>query len=752
MRVNFFSNSNNQATAESLGWTKFLQLTADYLCLNYNTELPSLFPFLQSQKEINQSHDAIEALIRNEALLSEIAEGLKSISPYLDISNTVKLLSAGQVFTYREVNGICLGLEGLKTILTKLAEENIVLFPINNHEVQNFIHKHVLKIRSFVLPNFDFNLKDDHKLRSLVEKKISVTKKIQEKTGNFLRQNSTVSSTLSSLDFFDGVYLLPVSAAEYQVDFGNIEKRSNTGNTFYINLNSISALNNELNIIQSSIEKHIYVYEKLISDFLRNDLEQLEDILEILSKIDRYYAKSKICLSLGLTKQAQSNNFSIHIKSMKHPFINDYVRNSLRFGKDNQVFLITGSNYGGKSVYLKTIAFCTLLHKAGFFMSAEASEFPNIDNFFYFSGDLQDIETSESTFSAESKYYLKMIEEVDNNSIIFLDEVFSSTSSLEGSALAYGIISLIIKKYKKVKILVTTHHEMLKEFLSAKPGCTFGSFSINPSSGMPNFKLIPDKIESSRAIETFSRIFKECDDLNEIIDAAKKISQIDKKEKNQELVIHNIETNKDKMIHELESKLEDLTREFSFYKSQKIGIKRVQTDSSKNSINTVKQIHEIEESLEKKLVHDQKAASLIINQSYFSHSLQTKVKLLEICRDHLVVQKKSFRLKLPKGDLNILGQGDSEDAGHGKQATFELTSEANLRLDGRGLRLDEFIEKVEIQLNHLLTENIPYLEVIHGHGTGALKTWLLNMIKQSKDLKIEKREDGNDGATIIKLS
>jgi DNA mismatch repair protein MutS2 len=750
MKVDFFKSSINLSTAESLGWNKFLEICSESLCLKHEPLEYSLFPFLESQGQIKSSQEIIQSFLENNNLLDNYSLKLKKISPYLSLKTINLCLKSGQVLSYRDLNGICLALETLRLLIPDFDLLKLNSLNYDAHELQNFINRHTFKIRSFILEDFQFNLKDDHKLRSLVERKQEIIKNIGEKTKYYLRSNNKITSSLSSLDFFDGNYLLPISANEYQSDFGQIIKRSNTGNTFYVNLVCFSALNNELNQVENSIEKHIYIFEKLLTEFLRNDSHYFEQILSLIFEVDKYLAKTKVSQSLGLTKPSHDGNFSFNIKSMFHPFVEEYVRNSLTFPKQKQVFLITGSNYGGKSVYLKSIAFCCLLNQSGFYLPAENSQLPHISKLFYFSGDLQDLEKSESTFSAESNYYLAMLKELDENSVIFFDEIFSSTSSLEGSALAYALIIYISQKFKKVKIFVTTHHETLKEFLSSVETCSFGSFTINPSNGLPNFKLVPDKIESSRALDTFSRIFSDFDDLNQLINSAKAISQIDIIPSEAPSFDFTTLDDKNKEIEQLKLEVEKLKEDFYFYKSEKETFKIKKSQNIKSPISTVKKINELEKSIEKKLHDLDPADQLKLGDTYYSSSMNTNVKLLEIKKDHLLVQKKSFRLKIPIADLHKTKA--HADKNQSNISTFSFESEPKLKIDGRGMRLDEFIAEVETQMNHLLTENIPFLEVVHGHGSGVLKNWLFDMIKNNPEIEIEKREDGNDGATTIKLS
>jgi DNA mismatch repair protein MutS2 len=81
---------------------------------------------------------------------------------------------------------------------------------------------------------------------------------------------------------------------------------------------------------------------------------------------------------------------------------------------------------------------------------------------------------------------------------------------------------------------------------------------------------------------------------------------------------------------------------------------------------------------------------------------------------------------------------------------IDRDSSLKTEIDCRGMRLEEFENLVVNSLLDLSNGSIPYLNVIHGHGEGILKTWLRNYLKENKDFKWEP-DQGNDGITRIEL-
>ena len=763
MEADFFKNSQNASIYKGVGRTRLLEECSELLCLKYSIDSSEIFPFLKSQKEINQSHQVIDFLINSEDLSLNLHQKLKKISPHFHISVICEMLHTGQVLSYRDINGIALALELNNYLCHQLDQQQIQLFAgskdkINKSDLFNFINKITTKVRKFVLADFEFNLSGDSKLKKLLDIKSKQIKKIHDKVLWFINKNPSIQSSIDDLDFFDGTYLLPVKSSNYESSMGVIEKRSNTGSTFYVSLNCLRSLNDDIRTTQNSIEQYIYVHEKTLSNFLRLHLEELLIQFESLKNIDVSLAKSLFCKKYQLVKPIVSTSKFCSIEKIFHPFIEDYVENSFHIERSKDVFLITGSNYGGKSVFLKSVAFCFFLNQSGFFIPAHKASLPFCSKLFYFAGDLQDIEKSESSFSAEAKYYKKVLDQIDNKSLVFLDEIFSSTSSLEGSSLAHGLISTITKKFKGAKVFVTTHHELLKEFLSSLDSCSFASFSLDANTGLPNFKLIPDRIENSNAIKTFTRIFDDHVFLDEILQEVKLVNDL-----NQDLSLQvttdTIQDKKNDELEHLKDEVLQLKSAFELYKKKKSSVSvhiQNQSEAPKEKIQTVKSLEELEESLSKKindtLNAPRESLTFLEGENYYSKSLQTSVKLLKTKKNSADVLKKSFRMTLPLHDLIPSNQqAHATKKPNQSYSSFELVSEAKTKIDGRGKRLEEFKSEVNTQLNHLLTGNILFIDIIHGHGTGVLKNWLLEMVKESPDLTIEKKEDGNDGSTIIKL-
>ena len=108
-------------------------------------------------------------------------------------------------------------------------------------------------------------------------------------------------------------------------------------------------------------------------------------------------------------------------------------------------------------------------------------------------------------------------------------------------------------------------------------------------------------------------------------------------------------------------------------------------------------------------------------------------------------------MKVPLDSLMIANEKASKINKQISHSGFARRSNSKIEYDCRGMRLDEFQNLIETITSDLLMGDSPFINIIHGHGTGVLKNWLRTYVKNHKDLKIDKSETGNDGETKITL-
>jgi DNA mismatch repair protein MutS2 len=73
----------------------------------------------------------------------------------------------------------------------------------------------------------------------------------------------------------------------------------------------------------------------------------------------------------------------------------------------------------------------------------------------------------------------------------------------------------------------------------------------------------------------------------------------------------------------------------------------------------------------------------------------------------------------------------------------------------RGLRADEVEHLLDRELNEAFSAGVPYLKIIHGHGSGTVRKIVREYLAQQpyvSSFEPASPADGGDGATIVTLA
>jgi DNA mismatch repair protein MutS2 len=82
------------------------------------------------------------------------------------------------------------------------------------------------------------------------------------------------------------------------------------------------------------------------------------------------------------------------------------------------------------------------------------------------------------------------------------------------------------------------------------------------------------------------------------------------------------------------------------------------------------------------------------------------------------------------------------------------TETPRLEYDYRGWRAEEAIEDLDRRLNDATLVGMPFIRIIHGKGTGALRQAMREYLRKHpvvKEIEPAPAEQGGEGVTIVKL-
>ncbi len=601
-------------------------------------------------------------------------------------------------------------------------------------------------------------------------------KQLRQKLNYSIQQTELKTSLqYDSFDIFQDRYVVPIKSDSYQVKLGQIVARSDSGRTLYIELKESKELNNKRMEILLGIDKIINTICTDLSNVLYQEVESLTLISDAILDLDHYITRSLFADHQSLT--APRFDETLEIQDMFHLLINDPVKNDINLSAYKGL-IISGPNTGGKTVLLKTITHIVLLSHLGLFVPASSAKIPFFDQLYYFGNDLQSLNLGLSSFSGEVNNYLELLDNVDQNPLIVIDEIFNSTSSEEASALAMAFIEQITLICNPI-FLISTHHQMLKIYMHQNREFQSSHMDFDFQKNSPTYKINMGMPGSSLAIEIFNKISPNNEVTTKMLHKAKSI--LDNKMIQYETLLHEAAQNKNKLDHLIKEQKEINDQLRNQKSAAEATYKLKQNELVNKFIDELENLrgdaYSIIENIKaggivKKNKVDEKIShlknllptntinapeitntnlkippSIEVGKKYFCSKLNQVITVIALNGNFATVSKGSLKIKVATDFLFVANQDSAKF-----HFSYQKNSAPKLYIDGRGMRLEEFQNEVELAVSDIITGDIPFINIIHGHGDGILKGWLRKYIQSNKNIQIDKNTSGNDGETTIILA
>jgi len=595
-----------------------------------------------------------------------------------------------------------------------------------------------------------------------------------------------------------GRFVVPVRA-EYKGHIkGIVHDQSSSGATLFIEPMVIVEANNDLRVAEAAELDEV---ERILSALSAKVGEIAEDVALItdsLGRLDFALAKGKYSQIKDANEPVMTGEMRFRFEAARHPLLKgEVVPIDAYIGEGFRTLVITGPNTGGKTVALKTMGLLQLMAQAGLHVPAAkgctATVFGSI---FADIGDEQSIEQSLSTFSGHMRNIVGILQKADEKSLVLLDELGAGTDPEEGAALAMAILDRLYAL--GASTIATTHYKELKAFAHLNPGMRNASVEFDVESLKPTYRLSIGMPGSSNAFAIAERL-----GLDEgVINKAKGL-------------IKSEDIKVEEMINSLRQEYESAA---SARKDAEILKRRAEEASRKLSDELAKIRAEKSEQLKKarteagemlKLVR-QEVENIIDelkanSRSDFQDTARKARKAVEALKgfvEEIGDSKEDATYNLPAADLEGLKQGDSIEVlpsglegvilelkgdkarvavgsvktevplsmlRRGKQREDRMSSKApsqdynlarqmaqniSVELDLRGMKADEAVDALDKRLDEAILAGIPMLRVIHGKGTGALRSVVREYLtgrSNVESFRLGAEGEGGDGVTIIKF-
>ena len=360
--------------------------------------------------------------------------------------------------------------------------------------------------RKFVKADGEVELSRHPQLRPLYEKQQSLESQIRHKLNNALKEGDLGKiAQFTTIDVINDRYVVPIRSDSYKGKLGQIISRSDSGNTLYVEPNSVANLNFQRIETIIDIQNIIAKLELDLTKSLGEFTTELKEILEFYFFMDEFVSRVRFAKKLNLSFPQISNERGFDLKGVFHPLIKSPIKNDIHLDNEKMGIIISGPNTGGKTATLKTITLIQLFIRYALFVPADFAKTYIYEKVFYFGNDQQDLEEGLSSFSAEVKNYAELFSSFGSSNLILIDEIFNSTSSEEASALAIAFFEQMHKK-ANIHIIVSSHHQTLKTILHQNQQYISAHVGFDANTNKPTYKIHIGTPGSSHALKIFQKL------------------------------------------------------------------------------------------------------------------------------------------------------------------------------------------------------------------------------------------------------
>jgi DNA mismatch repair protein MutS2 len=311
-----------------------------------------------------------------------------------------------------------------------------------------------------------------------------------------------------------GRYVLPVRAEARQRVRGIVHDRSQSGQTIFVEPESLVDANNDLVQAQREEEHEAARILGELTAAVRAHRAELEAWVAAVGELDWVFARAHAAERMGGTAPVVDRGGAVALRAARHPLLlaqgwrdpeRTVVPVDLELSPDRPLLLITGPNAGGKTIALKTLALCALMAQVGCHLpAAEGSRLPVFDGLYAIIGDEQSVAENLSTFSAFVKQMREVLAEAGGRSLVLVDELGAGTDPDEGAALARAILETLADQ--GALVVATTHLEPLRAFASSEPRARNASVEFDTRTLAPTFRLRYDVPGQSYALAIAGRL------------------------------------------------------------------------------------------------------------------------------------------------------------------------------------------------------------------------------------------------------
>lgn len=781
---------------------KVLELLAQHTsCEDARLAALSLEPqsdLMSAQALMNQTRDAHMLLARfggpafgglinvNNALYRADAGSTLSLKELLNVASVLHVIRT--ISQWRSTN------EGVATVLdvyfnalmpNRFLEDSITTSIISEEEIADNASPTLADIR--------------RKIRTQESK-------VRDQLGKYTH-NSNLSKYLQDniITMRNGRYVIPVRN-EYRGEVpGLVHDTSASGATVFIEPMPIVEANNQIKLLKNKEEDEIDRILAELSANVGSFANSIKSSYECAVELNLIFAKAQLAYAMRASVPQLNNEGIIELRRARHPLIdkNKVVPVDISLGTDFDTIVITGPNTGGKTVSIKTIGLMSLMAMCGLMLPVDdRSRISVFDHVLADIGDEQSIEQSLSTFSSHMTKIVKILELADDKSLVLIDELGAGTDPVEGAALAVSILEQL--RNQGAKIAATTHYAELKSYALQTPGVINGSCEFDVQSLKPTYRLligIPGRSNAfaiSKRLGISDEIIEHAQELvsnenvrfEDVVDRLEQSRAKMEKERDEARKIREEADRELEKAQKLKADIETLRqKEIESAKGQALRITEQAKREAYQLLNDLEMLKK-QQAKEKNAAEMARRARAVIKKDLNAidtasdpivslgndedYVLPRPLKIgdtviiadigneatvvtLKDKKGLVTVQMGTMKTRVKEENLRLIEKKKSVEKKR-TVATGSMESRMNMKaqtsVDLRGMTVEEGILELDRYIDHALRMGINEFTVIHGKGTGVLRSAVRDYLKKSKYVKTSRLGtfgEGEDGVSIVTL-
>lgn len=786
----------NNKSLSTLEYNKIISRLVSFSC---SDGAKQILHKLEPMTDIDKINTALD--YTNDALTRVYQKGSVDFSRIKDIRGSIARLKVGSSLNALELLNISMLLECAAHIKGYYEQRADSIQPlIDMLDPVTLLNN---TIKKCIISEDEISDDASANLRSIRRQKNIAADRIHTELNKILNSPSTRTYLQDYvITTRQGRFCLPVKAEYKSLMPGMVHDQSSTGSTVFIEPAAVVKLNNDIRELELKEQAEI---EVILADLSAKAAEYTDSLLsdyEILTNLDCIFAKALLSRHFNCSRPVMNNKGIVNIKKGRHPLIEPHtvVPIDIYLGTDFNLLIITGPNTGGKTVSLKTVGLLTLMAQAGLNIPAlEHSDIAVFDNIFADIGDEQSIEQSLSTFSSHMTNTVDILKKADSNSLILFDEIGAGTDPTEGAALAIAILDSLHRR--NITTMATTHYSEIKMYALTTDGvenacCEFDVQSLRPTyrlligvPGKSNAFAISKKLglsdniinDASRRLDSEDIKFE---DLVTDLEQSRVTIEREREELNEyKAQIAQLKSELTKKTERLDERTDNIIRKANEEAARILKDAKEYADKTINAMNkhgmTVKELEKHRSAIREKMnkrqeklkiepannISEHKAHDI----SEFKVGMHVKVLTMNVIgtvsqihknKNQVTVLVGSLSTKMDIKNLAILkgykdpAETSSKPKGAGGSGKIKMSKSSSVssEINLLGYTVDEAIAVLDKYLDDAYIARIPQVRIVHGKGTGALRSGItsyLHGVPYIKEFRLGQIGEGAEGVTIV---